>query len=512
MKQLRAKFWLAILLCWIGITGVIQAQQWYHYAPPPSEFDWELFAPLSEYDFGSSESPASAEGFFFTASRMHMWASRPTRVPIGNGNNSRGLPLGANPEVVYIPNGVNYGYYDIPAPDVPDELTGASAGVQNLQAVSDGGSFGLQFNSVTDAVPESVTGWGNRIELGWVQGDTICEGASKTGWMVSILSGVDMNSTYRLGFDDKRVDQLGAAQGLDGIDAVPDGTPFIDGGTDLFDEVNPQPPVAGDLAIPYQEGLTTVHINFADPFDLLLGFTDANGDGIIDDNNGDGILSDADRRRLGVVFDDLEFTNRTEISGVELLAIRRKKKLHGNASAEMFLGARFLEVEDGMRVMARGSILADSYWNNTALNRIVGPEFGLRVVKRSRRWSTVMSGRFMAGANFLNIRQNGSLGDHGSTTGPNATVTHGIANSFGGADFINRYRDERFSPVGEFRLQSSFHVTRGVTLRAGWEGMIVGGVARGSNTIAYALPTLGIIDRSEEMFAHGVNIGFEVNR
>lgn len=505
MKQLRAKTWFVFLLVWVGAAGVIQAQNWYHYAPPPNEFDWEIFAPLSEYDFGTAEAPSASEGYFFSASRMHFWTSRPTRSVVGHQT--------ANPTPVFLPNGVAYGYF---GPLAGTPLDGAANPITFLQVGSDGGSFGLQFNSVTDAVPDSVSGWGNRIELGWIQSDTICDSSAKTGWMVSILSGMDMNQSYFLGFDDKRIDQLGAVQGANGLDGV-DGIPDTDPSDGVVDAVQPVPPVApipGINAIPHQEGLTTVHINFADPFGLLLGFTDTNADTFPDDNNGDGVITNADRVQLGVVFDDLEFHNRTQISGVELLALRRKKKLHGNASAEMFLGARFLEVDDAFRAVGRGGTLSDSNWNNNALNRIVGPEFGLRVVKRSRRWSTVVSGRFMAGANLLNIRQQGTLGDHLATTGGNPTgaTTPGVPLSYGGMDFVNRLRDERFSPVGEFRLQTSFHVTRGMKLKAGWEGMIVGGVARGANTIAYALPTMGIIDRSEEIFSHGVTVGLEINR
>lgn len=503
MKQLRAKTWFVFLLFWVGIAGAIQAQNWYHYAPPPNEFDWEIFAPLSEFDFGTKEAPSSSEGYFFSASRMKLWTSRPTRTAIGN--------VSQNPEPVYLPNGVAYGYFAAIAP-----LDGATDQINFLQVGSDGGSFGLQFNSVSDAVPDSVSGWGNRIELGWVQSDTMTEGGHKTGWMVSVLSGIDMNDTHSLGFDDQRIDELPALQGAAGLDGI-DGIPDADFADQIDAAIPPVPPVAGSpgiQSIPYSEGLTTVHINFADPFDVLLGYTDTDADLLPDDINGDGVITPADRVRLGVVFDDLEFTNRTKISGVELLAIRRKKKLHGNASAEMFLGARFLKINDTFRATGRGGILADSNWNNSALNRIVGPEFGLRVVKRSRRWSTVVSGRFMAGANLLDIRQQGALGDHLATTGPTPTgaATPGVPLSYGGMDFVNRLRDERFSPVGEFRLQTSFHVTRGMKLKAGWEGMIVGGVARGSNTIAYSLPALGIVDRSEEIFSHGLTFGLEINR
>ncbi len=483
MNLHRLRFCFAgIVLCMM--TGAAtQAQHWYSYAPPPTEFDWQLFAPFNEGTFDCDEQSPVSEGYFFTMDRLHLWMSRPNTVPVGN-------DPGIAPPAVYFPNEIEYAYYDVagqlanpPANDTPLVLL----------PFSDGGNFGLQFNSIEDATPYSFRGWGNRFEFGWVGGKPQHHSGS-TGWMISVISGLDMGYQLLLGFDDKRLDQLGAAQGLDGIDGDQD---------DPNNITNPVAPVPGFHAIPYDEGLSSVQVFFNDPFNLLQGFPDVNGDQI----------PDGPPVRLGVVYDDVTILNQTNVSGVQLSAIRRKTPLHYGAVAEMTFGARFLQVDDRFNFQGRGSVLADTVVNNMSLNRIVGPEFGIRIAKQSRRWSTVISGRFMAGANFMSARQIGVIGDHLTTSGAsNAGLTPGLPIGFGGDEFVNTLRTQRFSPTGEIRVQGMFNITRAIKIQAAWEGTVVGGITRGANTNEWTLPSMGLLNRSEDIFMHGVSFGFLVNR
>ncbi len=499
MKLHRLRFCFAVTMLLI-LTGVAaQAQHWYSYAPPPTEFDWQLFAPFNEGTFDCDEQSPVSEGYFFNIDRLHLWMSRPNTVPVGN-------DPGNNPVSVFIPNEVDYAYYDI-AGNLP--ITPANDTPLVLLPYSDGGSFGFQFNSVADATPYTLRGWGNRFEFGWVGGEPHHHSGS-TGWMISVISGLDMGYQLLLGFDDKRLNQLGAAQGLDGVDGNQD---------DPNNPVNPVGPVAGIYGIPYDEGLTTVQVFYDDPFNLLLGFADVNGDQVAEDLNNNGILNEigpvpiGDQIRMGVVYDDATITNSTRVSGVQLSAIRRKAPLHGGAVAEMTLGARFLNLDDRFSFQGRGSVLADTLVNNMALNRVIGPEFGIRIAKQSRRWSTVISGRFMAGANFMSSRQTGYIGDHLTTSAiPNAGNTPGIPLGFGGNEFVNTLRTERFSPTGELRVQGSFNLTRAIRLQAAWEGTVVGGITRSANTNVWSLPSMGLLNRSEDIFMHGVTFGLMVNR
>lgn len=112
----------------------------------------------------------------------------------------------------------------------------------------------------------------------------------------------------------------------------------------------------------------------------------------------------------------------------------------------------------------------------------------------------------MAGANFLSIRQNGVLGSH------LPVGFAGVPYAVGGNTFFHRLNNEFFSPLGEFRFDLGCQITRAISLKAGWTGIAAGGIARASNTIRYDFPQLGIEQRQEEIFAHGVTFGFELNR
>ncbi len=78
--------------------------------------------------------------------------------------------------------------------------------------------------------------------------------------------------------------------------------------------------------------------------------------------------------------------------------------------------------------------------------------------------------------------------------------------------FFHILNDEKFSPVGELRAEASLLVTKSIALKVGWNGTVIGGLSRASNTIRYRLPNMGIVDHNDEAFAQGVNFGFEICR
>ncbi len=494
MTHIRIRMRLAAVFLSLMAGAAAFGQHFYDYAPPPNEFDWQIFAP---FDFDRVEGPTTASGYFFNAERMHFWMSRGDTVAIGN--NTAGAP-----PVAFFPNEVEYGFQIITANQTSNTLV----------ETTDGGSLGVQFNSIADATPLSASGWGNRLTFGWVQNDSssISHIGGGTGWMISIIDGVDMNETHQFGLDDKRLRQLAGADGLDGIDGD---QAVVTNGGNANGTGQPVAPVVGIIGVAADEGLTTVGVNFGfqTGFDGLLGgLIDDNGDGLADDISGpggipDGVIDDFDRVRIGVAFDQMNTAYKTKLSGVELMAIRRKRALFAGASAEMFFGARFMELDDRFSIRAVGGVLSDWNLDQNALNRIIGPQFGLRIAKRTNRWSSIVSGRFMAGANFQSTRQFGVIGDHSSTSsGP------GLPDSFGGADYYNTARQEVFSPVGEFNIQTSMNVTRAMTAKVGWTGIVVGGVSRAANTVDYQLPTFAILDRDEVVFTHRITFGVEFNR
>ncbi|HEY6564180.1 MAG TPA: BBP7 family outer membrane beta-barrel protein [Pirellulaceae bacterium] len=488
--------WFLLLITLLGPRGPSWGQHWYEYSAPPRDFDWQLFAPVQDSLLDCDERDAN-EGFFYNTERGKFWIMRPERAAIGI--------EGGRAFNTFSPSSVNYIYAQFANTTLPNGLTGANKGNSaNLglrfpivgtgtAGTATNGLAQTIYNGIDDAYAAHADGWGNHFEFGWVEG--------YHGWMVMLHQGIDLNRTDLYGFDDKRRRQLGGADGLDGIDGIPDLNGTLPGGA-----TNPVAPVNGIQGILAIDGLLTVPVVFDDPDGLLRGFRDANQDQLADDLNNDGQITAADLINIAVVFDEMEVNNQTNVNSVEVMAIRRKKPMHGGGVAEIFFGARYLEFDDRFAVTARGGTLADSFWDNHALNRLVGPQFGLRVAKTSHRWTSTVEGRFMAGANFLSVRQNGTLADH-ITNG-----TPGVPNAFGGNTFFHRVSDESFSPVGELSYESGFLLTRGISLKVGWMGNIAGGVQRAANTVVYRVPQLGIREKREEVFTHGVTAGIEINR
>ena len=319
-----------------------------------------------------------------------------------------------------------------------------------------------------------------------------------------------------IGFDDKRIEQIPSVQGVpgtDGVSAVLDANGVI-----TVAQVAPTAPLPGIPSIPAVEGLTSIHVNFADPLGLLLGFTDTPSNFIPTDLNGDGLITlgafpAGDQFPIAVVYDRLTVNNRLDHNSVEVMTIRRKKNLQNGASAEGYFGMRFLELDDRFSLLGLGGVLSDTTINQNALNRIVGPQFGFRITKRQNRWTTAIQTKFMAGVNFASIRQDGGIADHLTPANAiNGLGVSGFPTGLGGVDFQHRIATQRFSPVGELSVDLGFQLTSQLKVKTRWTGMVAGGIGRAANTILYEIPTLGIINRSEDLFAHNLSIGIEMNR
>ena len=441
---------------------------------PGSGSDFQWFAPV--VDDALTGGPHDTQGFFFTYERLNLWFSKPDRASFGVANQQ--------PQAAFYTHAINYQYTD-------DDLSSRTL----LMAPGDNV---LLENSIDAIYPMVQDGYGNRWEAGFVQ--------DKWGWMVSIFDGVDVPYEKFYGIDDKRRDQLGAAQGIPGFDGSLTG--IIDTMADITDppiQTDPVAPTASEQALLGIDGLLTVHAIFDDPFGTLLGFVDNDGDGLADDLNGDLIVDFNDRVRYAVVFDDLRIRNSTALSGVELMSIRRKPPAHNGAFIHMFLGVRYLELHDEMDLLARGGVLADTSVSNRTFNRMIGPQFGFRVNRKSGRMSFGVQGRAMFAANFLTIKQDGTIADHLTPGQPGAPNVAPMT-------FFHLHSDEKFSPVGELRAEGSMRLTRDISVSVGWNGLIVGGITRASNSVVYSLPRMGILDRQEEMLAQGVSVGLQFNR
>ena len=255
-------------------------------------------------------------------------------------------------------------------------------------------------------------------------------------------------------------------------------------------------------------------------------------------------------------FDTLSATQKTDMWNVELLYMRRFRQLDHGGNIEFYLGARYMEFNEKFNVSATGGALADSFWNTDAQNHIIGPEIGGKWSKQTGRWKFAVGGRFTAGMNMQNARQEGELGSNlidatkgmpqtigfqqtttplpltptagqainyfvsGTTTGGQPIWTNNVINNAGTiwymtpTAFKSEANDQVFSPIVEVKAEIGFQLTRSVLFKAAWNGMWVDGLARPSSLVRYRVPDMGI-DMSknfQDAVLTGVNIGVEINR
>jgi hypothetical protein len=277
----------------------------------------------------------------------------------------------------------------------------------------------------------------------------------------------------------------------------------------------------------------------ADPDGLLAGYQDANNDGIDDDVNGNRIhgrsgedFGTPDNNNPGtfiapfdgtpdqgapidpgdlvnwlVTFDTFETTNTVDLTGFELMDVHRSANFFPS-SLDWFWGVRFLEFRDRFGADGTGTTLGRCVWNVDSDNDILGPQLGLRWAANREWFRFTAEGRFLAGINFQKDRLNGSLGMNTTFGGFNEPV------AMEATSFNTLQTNTEFSPVGEWRLEASYYANSWLAFRLGYTGMVIGGVSRSSQKVAYSLPSFALTDAgsTETIFTNGLNIGFEINR
>jgi hypothetical protein len=274
---------------------------------------------------------------------------------------------------------------------------------------------------------------------------------------------------------------------------------------------------------------TGVDVAFFDPLGVTFGFLDLNGDGIDDDLNTNNVYGRdgadiapfdgvpetpafpdyGDQALSPVRFTTFLAQNQTAMHGVELMKIWRLPRMHYGGSWEWYLGARYIGLSDEFTLNAQGGLLADFNLFSEVNNFVVGPQVGARWARTRGRWTVSAEGRFVAAANFQQVRLRGNYATNAVVGGPggafpNLTPTR----------FDDKQTDEEFAPVGELRFETQFHIASKLSLRMGYNGMVIGGTSRASRRINYDLPQLSILDgrKNEAFIVNGFNFGFELNR
>ena len=252
---------------------------------------------------------------------------------------------------------------------------------------------------------------------------------------------------------------------------------------------------------------TDVHVVFNDPpfgpagaSQLLNGFLPFNG-------TNPPIFA---LRALPCVFDVVALDNTTQTAGVELLYTYRDHPMHNGGVVTWMVGGRYVSFYDVFEAEGLGGILGQSAWDTSARNQIVGPEVGVRWSREFGRFGISSEGRFMAGVNNQDIRQNGEVASELFGTKENADGSPYLMHA---TTFASSAHLTEFTPLVEFRAEGHVQLTRLLSLKAGWTGIFMDNIARASDMVLYQVPTMGILsgNNKQPVFMQGFNLGIELN-
>lgn len=231
--------------------------------------------------------------------------------------------------------------------------------------------------------------------------------------------------------------------------------------------------------------------------------------------------------KIQTKFDEVLIKNQAYLNGVEVMRMYRAPRLHHGGYFELLYGVRWLQLSDTQHVIATmddpesqvtaPNPLTNSEWSTRALNNAIGPQIGARLFKQTGRWVTSLEGRFLAAANFQEVKQQTNLGDQiFNIQAPNsASRTAILPRNFIGLGSQTQSFVTTFSPIGELRVNASFQATSNVGLKVGYTGIVMGNVTRASNRVDYSGDNLISIKEGgihQLFFSNGINFGVEVNR
>ncbi len=472
------------------------------FGPTGYDQDLQIFAPL-ELDLDNLPAGHDSCGYFFKYDKLDLSYSG-ERTMIGD------------PDVVQYAE-VIYRLNDGTTSVVPDE--------DNLGLYYD--PYRIQ-NSLTDVPPAAGFALGDRYEFGYRDQDN--------GWMIGITKGPRLYETvtYGLGSTTRAIDvgftdntgtataaQAGADLRAFGFGSVPvlfNTTPnYLRGFRDYLNYL-------GEAALGTQVGPVVYVGNYGasteddeTPIEFYRLTDDIDhdmwpGTGFVFDIDGNviGIFNDFDDLHdFNVFFDSITVTSFVKTDGIEAMWSHRLSNndymaRKQNNSVELSYGARFFRFYDEFDVSAAGSILGDSSWDTSIDNQIVGPQVGLRWVNQRQRWTINTDVKFMFGYNVQDWSQTASMGSGLIPSGTNSLL-------YGRPTYTVQGRQkEEFSPVGELRVEASYHLTKAFALKAGYDGMYVGNVSRAAQSVRYYLPMMGFKDGgTQNLVVNGFHVGLE---
>jgi len=186
---------------------------------------------------------------------------------------------------------------------------------------------------------------------------------------------------------------------------------------------------------------------------------------------------------------------------------------------ELLAGARYWDFDDRFGLHAGvidGSLvpllipsaLSGMAVDARAINRIVGPQFGMKLSRHNARWTFGAEGRLTGGINVQTLRSEGYIA-------PGLVYTPiGMINT----NFGHRQNKTVFSPIGELRLTADWQASNAISIFGGVDAMFAGNVARAVRVTDYVVHSDGTIfgirgnDRNTTVFVYGVSFGVKVSR
>lgn len=464
MSLLKPRSWLLVTALLLAGASDVLAQ------PPQSPVapqrvapgHWLPFAPMPEVEtdarwFAEAElseygcdRPDVNEGFFFQYDRL-VWAiTGPKRTEVGSQEAERVLFL----------------------PTDPTGFTNQTSIIYN--------------NDVDTFFIENEWVWGNRFEFGYVVDDT--------GWLFS---------GFHIQTQDRRFDDVGAQIAFNDPFAMTFG--FVDLNGDLYDDDLNGNGVFGRAIDKFNDGV-------GENWDLGLGLG-------FPANDAATSTDFADRTFQPVYFDTLVVQNKATMFGTELMKIWRLPRLHYGGVWEWMAGVRYMNMTEEFDILGTGGILGEFLLDSRVNNHIVGPQIAARWHRQTGRWTVSSEGRFTAGVNFQQARVEG----HAATLDPNQLRDESVIGpafveaSLGSLDpfvFSDARSDETFAPIGELRLETQYQLTKAISLRGGYAGLVSGGVGRASRRIDYTIPNISIREdrKAEALIVNGFNFGVVINR
>ncbi len=284
-----------------------------------------------------------------------------------------------------------------------------------------------------------------------------------------------------------------------------------------------------------------VMILFDDPWGMLLGFQDGNGDGYDDDLNGDMIYG-RDGQDIGTpdgaggylpqldgipdvpapqdngdlitwepIYANVDVYSRTEASGLALSRFHTPKQYAdcgtGGACLRFLWGVRYLDIDERFSLVGESSFFDETRINANAHNFIIGPEIGMCLGKARGPWSFGGELRFVPGVNIYSANQTGVIGTNAEQFAGQNRANRPL--NLVPTAFTNRDEDEGFSAIVEWRAEVGYAITQWFSLRAGYTGIFVSDVARGSD-INYSLPDFGISSDRSDVYINALTLGGEL--